>query len=104
MLDYLWVWQTRSHPGVSHTVLPLFTPLHARKVPSLARALCRLGALGPAPSRPGVPVRPQVSLGGMANVKGFKDVQEENDDEKRQAYYAGGQGQNGGGRCEAASQ
>jgi len=33
----------------------------------------------------------------MANVKGFKDVQEENDDEKRQAYYAGGQGQNGGG-------
>lgn len=33
----------------------------------------------------------------MANVKGLKDVKEENDDEKRQAYYAGGQGQNGGG-------
>ncbi|KAL1503999.1 hypothetical protein AB1Y20_010414 [Prymnesium parvum] len=33
----------------------------------------------------------------MANVRGLKDVKEENDDEKRQAYYAGGQGQNGGG-------
>ena len=31
-------------------------------------------------------------------VVGIKDVQEDNDDEKRQAYYAGGQGQNGGGR------
>ena len=27
----------------------------------------------------------------------LKDLKEENDDEKRQAYYAGGQGQNGGG-------
>jgi len=33
----------------------------------------------------------------MANVKSIKDVQDENDDDKRQAYYAGGQGQNGGG-------
>ena len=32
-------------------------------------------------------------------VVGIKDVQEENDDDKRQAYYAGGQGKNGGGRC-----
>jgi hypothetical protein len=30
-------------------------------------------------------------------IAGIKDLQEENDDEKRQAYYAGGQGQNGGG-------
>lgn len=30
-------------------------------------------------------------------IAGLKDLQEENDDEKRQAYYAGGQGQNGGG-------
>eukprot|EP00316_Scyphosphaera_apsteinii_P001357 CAMPEP_0119311772 /NCGR_PEP_ID=MMETSP1333-20130426/23818_1 /TAXON_ID=418940 /ORGANISM="Scyphosphaera apsteinii, Strain RCC1455" /LENGTH=300 /DNA_ID=CAMNT_0007316243 /DNA_START=39 /DNA_END=942 /DNA_ORIENTATION=+ len=33
----------------------------------------------------------------MANVKSLKDMKEENDDEKRQAYYAGGHGQNGGG-------
>lgn len=34
----------------------------------------------------------------MANVKGIKDVKDEDeDDKKRQAYYAGGQGQNGGG-------
>ena len=32
-------------------------------------------------------------------VVGIKDVKEENDDDKRQAYYAGGQGKNGGGRC-----
>jgi len=30
-------------------------------------------------------------------VVGIKDVQETNDDDERQAYYAGGQGQNGGG-------
>jgi len=30
-------------------------------------------------------------------VRTLKDTKEENDDEKRQAYYAGGQGQNGGG-------
>jgi hypothetical protein len=30
-------------------------------------------------------------------VKGLNDLKEENDDEERQAYYAGGQGQNGGG-------
>lgn len=30
-------------------------------------------------------------------VVGLGDFKEENDDEKRQAYYAGGQGQNGGG-------
>jgi len=30
-------------------------------------------------------------------VTTLKDMKEENDDEKRQAYYAGGQGQNGGG-------
>ena len=35
----------------------------------------------------------------MANVKSLNDMKEENDDDKRQAYYAGGQGQNGGGRC-----
>ena len=35
----------------------------------------------------------------MSNVKGIKDVKDEDeDDKKRQAYYAGGQGQNGGGR------
>lgn len=33
----------------------------------------------------------------MPPVATIKDVQEDNDDEKRQAYYAGGQGQNGGG-------
>jgi len=33
----------------------------------------------------------------MANVRGLKDVKDEDEDEKRQAYYAGGQGQNGGG-------
>jgi len=33
----------------------------------------------------------------MANIKSLKDVQEETDDDKRQAYYAGGQGQHGGG-------
>jgi len=30
-------------------------------------------------------------------IRSLKDVKDENDDEKRQAYYAGGQGQNGGG-------
>ena len=33
----------------------------------------------------------------MANVKGLKDMKEENDDEERQHFYAGGQGRNGGG-------
>lgn len=35
--------------------------------------------------------------GPMANVKGLKDMKEENDDEERQHFYAGGQGRNGGG-------
>lgn len=33
----------------------------------------------------------------MANIRGLNDFKEENDDEQRQAYYAGGQGQHGGG-------
>jgi len=33
----------------------------------------------------------------MANVRGLTDLKEENDDEKRQAYYTGGNGPRGGG-------
>lgn len=33
----------------------------------------------------------------MANVRSLKDVKEETDDDKRQAYYAGGTGAHGGG-------
>mmetsp|Transcript_26545 Transcript_26545/g.68541 ORF Transcript_26545/g.68541 Transcript_26545/m.68541 type:complete len:230 (+) Transcript_26545:87-776(+) len=33
----------------------------------------------------------------MANVRGLNDLKEDAEEEKRQAYYAGGQGQNGGG-------
>ena len=38
----------------------------------------------------------------MSNIKGLNDMKEENDDEKRQAYYAGGQGQHGSGGRRAA--